>query len=368
MTVHRDVDRADELRHALECYELRHAVRFYERTVHRRRAQTARTAALSLHGPSRHARRSALARPAVVAGLVLVVSVAVAVAVVSPPAEGEPVVDLTPNPSAPQRQFQSSLVRVVVDPGHGGHDPGARADELKEAALVLDVATRLETRLTEETRIEVVLTRRDDVYLSLRARTELANRVNADLFLSIHANASRDRLVGGIATYHLIGGANPISQVAAREHSVARSDADQLPHPVRSTARNDTPGGSRALAELVQRNLIRGIRELHPEARDLGVKEERFEVLIGANMPGVLTEVSFLSNQEEAALLATDAYLDRISDALFQSIVEYQSTLTPSLGVAEPRPSLGLSRGPLPPPELFGRGYELRLARVARPK
>ena len=84
-------------------------------------------------------------------------------------------------------------------------------------------------------------------------------------------------------------------------------------------------------------------------------------------MPGVLTEVSFLSNQEEAALLATDAYLDRISDALFQSIVEYQSTLTPSLGVGEPRPSQGLSRGPLPPPELFGRGYALRLARVARP-
>ena len=195
---------------------------------------------------------------------------------------------------------------------------------------MLDVATRLETRLTEETRIEVVLTRRDDVYISLRARIELANRVDADLFLSIHANASRDRLVGGIATYHLKGPANRVRQAAARTNPAARSDTGHVPHPVRSMARHDTQDGSRALAELVQRNLIRGIRELYPEARDLGVKQERFEVLIGANMPGILTEVSFLTNQEEAALLTTDAYLDRISDALFQSILEYQPSTSSS--------------------------------------
>ena len=124
---------------------------------------------------------------------------------------------------------------------------------------------------------------------------------------SIHANASRDRLVGGIATYHL----------RARRASAARGDA----------ALKDLDE-SRDLAELVQRNLIRGIRDLHPEARDLGVKQGRFAVLIGANMPSVLTEVSFLTNQEEAALLATDAYRDRISDALFQSILEYQLTPT----------------------------------------
>jgi len=103
-----------------------------------------------------------------------------------------------------------------------------------------------------------------------------------------------------------------------------------LPHLVRLMAMDNTRDESRDLAELVQRNLIRGIRELHPQAQDLGVKQAPFVVLIGANMPSVLTEISFLSNQEEAAFLASDAYLDRISDALLQSILEYQQTLTRS--------------------------------------
>ena len=199
---------------------------------------------------------------------------------------------------------------------------------------MLDVATRLETRLTRETGIEVVLTRRDDVYVSLSARFELANRVGADLFVSIHANASRDRLVGGIATYYLKGGVPRVGQVGARDNPAARTETDSPPHPVRSTARNAPRDGSPYLAELVQRNLIGGLRALHPQARDLGVKQERFEILIGANMPSVLTEVSFLTNREEAALLATDAYLDRISDALFLSILEYQSRLTSFPGFA----------------------------------
>ena len=96
----------------------------------------------------------------------------------------------------------------------------------------------------------------------------------------------------------------------------------------------DDRAGSRDFAELVQRNLVGGIREVHPYARDLDVKQERFEVLIGALMPSVLTEVSFLTNQEEATLLATNVYLDRISDALFLSILEYQSRSTSSVDVA----------------------------------
>jgi N-acetylmuramoyl-L-alanine amidase len=99
------------------------------------------------------------------------------------------------------------LTRIVLDPGHGGHDPGAGAGHLNEAAIVLDVAIRLEAKLREQTGIEVVMTRRDDVYLPLRARTSLANCVGADLFLSIHANASRDQVASGIATYHLRGAA-----------------------------------------------------------------------------------------------------------------------------------------------------------------
>ena len=313
MTVHWDVDGADDLRRAIQSYE---------QAVHRRRALMAQRAAASPERPFRRPRRSELVRPVIVAGLLLVV----AIGFVALRERGATVDRPDGSPSA--SQLQPGAGRVVLDPGHGGHDPGARAAGLKEAALVLDVATRLETRLTRETRIEVVLTRRDDVYVPLRARIELANQVGADMFLSIHANASRDRLVGGIATYHLKGAATRIGHAAVRETPAARSDTDSLPHPVRSMAGKDTRDGSRDLAELVQRNLIGGIRELHGQARDLGVKRERFEVLIGANMPSVLTEVSFLTNREEAALLATDAYLDRISDALFLSILEYQSRLT----------------------------------------
>jgi len=205
---------------------------------------------------------------------------------------------------------------------------------LKEAALVLDVATRLETRLTRETGIEVVLTRRDDVYVSLRDRIELANQVGADLFLSIHANASRSRLAGGVATYYLKGSLYRIPPGDTRDNPAARAETDDRSDRVRSMATSDNRAGSRNLAELVQRNLIGSIRELHPHVRDLGVKQERFEVLIGALMPSVLTEVSFLTNQEEATLLATDAYLDRISDALFVSILEYQSRVTSSVDTA----------------------------------
>ena len=321
MIVHRDVDGVDDLRRAIQSYE---------RAVHRRRALVAHRAAVSPPRPSRRPRPRwlELVRPAVVVGLGLLV----AIGLVTLRERGATVDNPDGNPSVGQPR--SGVGRVVLDPGHGGQDPGARSAGLKEAALVLDVARRLETRLTRETHIEVVLTRRDDVYVSLRARIELANRVEADLFLSIHANASRDRLVGGIATYHLKGPATRFGQAAARETPTARSAPDSLPRPVRSMARNNPRDGSRDLAELVQRNLIGGIRELYPEARDLGVKQERFEVLIGANMPSVLTEVSFLTNREEAALLATDAYLDRISDALFLSILEHQSGVTSSPGFA----------------------------------
>ena len=253
--------------------------------------------------------------PAAAAGLVVVAAMLL-VAV----RDGRERVGERTEADASDPQPQTAVARVVLDPGHGGQDPGAWADDLREASLVLDVAIRLETRLKAETGIEVVLTRRDDLYLSLEARTELANQVDADLFLSIHANASRDRLAGGIATYHLEGSTTPTRRTAAAlGNTAAREHLDE----------------SRDLAELVQGNLIRGIRELHPTVRDLGVKQERFKILIRANMPSVLTEISFLTNREEAALLSTDAFRDRITDALFQSVVEYQRTLALPPSVAD---------------------------------
>ena len=228
------------------------------------------------------------------------------------------------------RQLGLGVSRIVIDPGHGGYDPGTQTGELTESVLVLDVARRLEARLTAETGIEVILTRRRDAYMPLRARTELANRVGADLFLSIHANAATDRRARGVETYYLDLATDATAQTAAaRENAASRDGMHDLPKLVQSITMHNKLDESRDLAGMVQRNLIRAVRELHPGAQDLGVKQAPFVVLIGANMPSVLAEISFLTNQEDAAFLATDAYRDRIADALLQSILEYQRTLKP---------------------------------------
>ncbi len=226
------------------------------------------------------------------------------------------------------RQLGLGVSRVVIDPGHGGYDPGARSDNLFEAAVVLDIAERLETKLLAEG-VEVVMTRRGDVYVALRARTDLANRVEADLFLSIHANSSDDPALRGIETYHLDFATDPTAQaVAARENTASGEHMHDLPDLVRAIAMDNKVNESRALAALVQRNLMAGVREARPDVQDLGVKQAPFMVLIGATMPSVLTEISFLSNDESAAYLATAEYRNQIADALFSSIVEYQTSLT----------------------------------------
>ena len=232
------------------------------------------------------------------------------------------------------RQLGLGVSRIVIDPGHGGYDPGAQTGALTEAALVLDVARRLEARLTQ-TGIEVVMTRRRDTYVPLHARTELANRVGADLFLSIHANAAGDRSVRGVETYYLDLATDPTAQIlAARENASSPGGMHDLPQLVRSITTHNKLDESRAFAAMVQRNLIDAVRELHPGAQDLGVKQAPFIVLIGANMPSVLSEISFLSNREDASFLATDAYRDQIAEALFLSIVGYQQTLNPSASFA----------------------------------
>ena len=232
------------------------------------------------------------------------------------------------------RQLGLGVSRIVIDPGHGGYDPGARRGALTESALVLDVATRLEARLAAQTGVEVVLTRRTDVYMPLRARTQLANRVGADLFLSIHANAAQDPRARGLETYYLDLATEPDAQaVAARENAASREGMHDLPNLVRSITLDNKLDESRDFAKMVQQNMVRAVRELHPTAQDLGVKQAPFVVLIGANMPSVLAEISFLTNQEDAAFLETDAYRDQIADALLRAILEYQRALKPLANV-----------------------------------
>jgi N-acetylmuramoyl-L-alanine amidase len=234
------------------------------------------------------------------------------------------------------RQLGLGVSRIVIDPGHGGHDPGASGHAIKESELTLDIALRLEKLLQEEVGIEVMLTRRSDVYVPLEERTAIANRESADLFLSIHANASRNTAANGIETYFLSFASTPDAEaVAARENSASERAMHNLPDIIKAIALNNKLDESRDLAAMVQESMITRLRKSNKTIRNLGVKKAPFVVLIGAGMPSVLAEISFLTNRQEAQLLKTGAYKDRIAEALHDAVMKYRRALKRQSALAE---------------------------------
>jgi N-acetylmuramoyl-L-alanine amidase len=228
------------------------------------------------------------------------------------------------------RQLGLGVSRIVIDPGHGGKDPGAPGSKTTEAEVVLDVALRLERILAAEAGIEVVLTRRDDTYVPLEERTAIANRNRADLFLSIHANSSRNRKAAGVETYVLnFATSADAAAVAARENATAAGSMRNLPDIVRAITQNNKRDESRELAGAVQESLVTRLRPHNPPMRDLGVKQAPFVVLIGAGMPSVLAEIAFISHESEGGLLRTEKYRQRIAEALAAAVVRYTRTLKP---------------------------------------
>lgn len=226
------------------------------------------------------------------------------------------------------RQLGLGAARIVIDAGHGGHDPGARARGLTEADIVLDIALRLEQLLLKQAGVEVVLTRRTDTFIALEERTAIANREDADLFLSIHANASADAGARGIETYFLNFAANAEAEaVAARENAGAAKNMRHLPEIVRAIALNNKIDESRDFAAAVQGSLHRQLRKVNREVRNLGVKQAPFMVLIGATMPSVLAEVSFITNRQDANHLKTEHYRQEIAEALAAGVMSYQQAL-----------------------------------------
>jgi N-acetylmuramoyl-L-alanine amidase len=225
------------------------------------------------------------------------------------------------------RQLGLGVSRIVIDAGHGGHDPGASAHGITEADVVLDVALRLETLLLEHG-IDVVMTRRTNEYITLDERTEVANRDSADLFLSIHANASANAAARGVETYFLNFALNPQAEaVAARENAASGKTMNSLPSIIKAITLNSKLNESRDFAASIQRALVRGMRPRNKALRDLGVKQAPFVVLIGAVMPSVLAEISFVTNRQEARLLKTAAYRQRIAESLLAGILRYQDSL-----------------------------------------
>ena len=263
-----------------------------------------------------------------------------------PAAESEPV-RTPPAPPSPAavlsrggdyslaRQLGLGVARVVIDPGHGGHDPGAQANGIKEAELVLDVALRVEKLLQDQPGVDVVLTRRTDEFIALQERTAIANRQGADLFLSIHANASRRTIARGIETYFLNFATTPDAEaVAARENAASDGTMGKLPDLVKTITLNNKVIESRELATIVQTSMMRRLRQQNKTVRDLGVKQAPFVVLIGAQMPSVLAEISFVTNKAEAALLKDPGYRQRIAESLADAVLRYQASLKKASTVA----------------------------------
>ena len=249
----------------------------------------------------------------------------------SPPAKPAPSAARVPAPTrgpvSLARQLGLGAARIVIDPGHGGHDPGALGDGVSEADVVLDVALRLEALLAEAG-VGVVLTRRSDEFIPLDGRTAIAAREQADLFLSIHANASRAQSARGVETYVLNFATDQNAEaVAARENASTEQTISRLPDIVRAIALHSKLDESRTFAGLVQRALVAQLKPANKGLVDHGVKQAPFVVLVGAEMPSVLAEVAFITNPQEARLLKTGAYRQRIAQGLFDAVRSYQLSL-----------------------------------------
>jgi len=244
--------------------------------------------------------------------------------------------DLVRPASVPQptRDGQATLTRtlglkigrIVIDPGHGGHDTGTIGPTgLMEKDLCLDVALRLgkiiEQRLPGA---DVIYTRSDDTFVPLEERTNIANQAKADLFISIHANSSRDSGARGIETYYLnMKGSAEAMEVAARENATAQEGVHDLESLVKKIAQTEKIDESKEFAQDIQDSLAKRVQKSGKSVKNRGVRKAPFVVLIGADMPSILTEISFLSNPADEKLLKQPEQRQRVAEGLFQGISSY---------------------------------------------
>ncbi len=228
------------------------------------------------------------------------------------------------------RALGLKIGKIVIDPGHGGHDTGTiGSDGLLEKDLVLDVGRRLGKLLDARMGAEVVYTRKDDTFIPLETRTAVANQEQADLFVSIHANSSRDSNARGVETYYLNFTSSPEAlEVAARENAVSEKSIHELGDLVKKIALKEKIEESHEFASNVQQALHSGLASKNSSIRDRGVKKAPFIVLIGANMPSILAEISFVSNPTDERKLQTPEYRQRIAESLYRGIAKYVSGLS----------------------------------------
>ena len=228
------------------------------------------------------------------------------------------------------RALGLKLTRVVIDPGHGGHDQGTAGPHgLLEKDVVLDVAQRLGKLIGDRMGAEVIYTRDDDTFLPLQARTALANDRKADLFLSIHANSSPVPPVTGIETFYLsVKGTKYATDVASRENASFEKSVFDLPDLVAQIAKNDKAEESKEFAERIQAALYAFSARNVQGSKDRGIKSAPFVVLIGAHMPSVLAEIGFLTNGKEENLLKKPDYRQKLAEALYKGVSRYADSLS----------------------------------------
>ena len=220
--------------------------------------------------------------------------------------------------------------KIVIDPGHGGHDTGTIGPNgLEEKDLVLDVSRRLGKLLQTRLGAEVIYTRKDDTFIPLETRTAIANQEGADLFVSVHANSSHDPDARGVETYYLNFTSSPDAlEVAARENAVSEKSIHELQDLVKKIALKEKIDESQEFASDVQTSLHSGLAAKNPGERDRGVKKAPFIVLIGANMPSILAEISFVSNPGDERRLGTSDYRQKIAESLYRGIAKYVGGLS----------------------------------------
>jgi N-acetylmuramoyl-L-alanine amidase len=245
-----------------------------------------------------------------------------------PSVKGEPA-----EPPPPTADGETSLVRalglkigrIVIDAGHGGHDSGTLgAGGIEEKDVVLDVALRLGKLLHDRLGAEIVYTRADDTFIPLETRTAIANKAQADLFISVHANSSSDESARGVEVYYLNFTSDPDAmRVASRENAVSTKSVHELSDLVKKIALKDKIDESKELAADVDQSLYAGLRKGNVGLRDRGVKKAPFVVLIGANMPSILAEISFVTNPNDAEELRTPEYRERVAESIYGGVAKY---------------------------------------------
>jgi N-acetylmuramoyl-L-alanine amidase len=238
------------------------------------------------------------------------------------------VIDRTPVPDRSMiRALGLKVGRIVIDPGHGGQDYGTSSPSgLLEKELVLDVSKRLAVLLRENLGAEVILTREEDAFVSLEHRTQIANEKKADLFISVHANSSPARSASGIETFYLNFAASPGAQeLASRENASSQKNVHELNELLQKIVLNAKLDESREFATKVQNALAGGDGRL----RNRGVKRAPFIVLIGADMPAILTEIGFVTNLSEESKLRRGEYRQKLAEQMFNGVASYAGSLNP---------------------------------------